>query len=336
MCALIDKKYGPGIVSKLTDEAVVQKDIAIPSGSMALDTALGIGGYGKGRIIEIIGPESSGKTTLCLHAIASVQEQGGTAVFIDAEHSLDPFYAQQLGVNLDQMYVVQPDYGEQALDIADFFVQSGEVDIIIVDSVAALVPKAELEGEMSDSSIGVQARLMSKAMRKLTGPCKKTNTAIIFTNQIRHKIGVMFGSPEVGSGGNALKFYASQRLDIRRTGEVKDGDVVIGHTTKVKVIKNKMSPPKKIAEFTISFGIGINRMADLIDVAVEDKIVNRSGAWYSYGDTRIGQGKANAMSFLATESSIRHQIEKRVLESRGFYDDPEDANEDSGTETVSA
>ena len=290
----------------------------IPTGSISLDLALGIGGYPRGRIVEVYGPEASGKTTLTLHAIAECQRQGGVAAFIDAEHALDPIYARKLGVNVDELLVSQPDHGEQALEIADTLVRSGAVDIIVVDSVAALVPKAEIEGEMGDSHVGLQARLMSQALRKLTGTVQKSNTSLFFINQIRMKIGVMFGSPETTTGGNALKFYCSQRLDIRRIGTIKVGDKAIGNRVRVKIVKNKLAPPFQLCEFDILFGQGISRTGDVLDLGVEDNIVDKSGAWYSYGDTRLGQGRDNARNFLEENPELLQEIETKILALHGL------------------
>ena len=286
----IEKQYGKNTIMRLGDESAKVKVDVVPTGSLGLDIALGIGGLPKGRIVEIYGPESSGKTTLTLQAIAQCQKQGGTCAFIDAEHALDPVYAQKLGVDVDALLVTQPDNGEQALEIADMLVRSGAVDLIVVDSVAALTPKAEIEGEMGDSHMGLQARLMSQALRKITGNAKRSNCMVIFINQIRMKIGVMFGSPETTTGGNALKFYASVRLDIRRIGSVKDGDSIIGNETRVKVIKNKLAPPFKETKFDILYGVGANFLGELIDIGVEMDLVKKSGAWYSYQDSKIGQG----------------------------------------------
>ncbi|MCB9601391.1 MAG: recombinase RecA [Sandaracinus sp.] len=313
----IEKAYGKGSIMRLGDQTQVEVPI-IPTGSISLDLALGIGGYAKGRIVEIYGPESSGKTTLTLHAIAECQRQGGVAAFIDAEHALDPSYARKLGVNVDELLVSQPDHGEQALEIADTLVRSGAVDIIVVDSVAALVPKAEIEGEMGDSHVGLQARLMSQALRKLTGTVQKSNTTLFFINQIRMKIGVMFGSPETTTGGNALKFYASQRLDIRRIGTIKVGDKPIGNRVKVKVVKNKLAPPFQTCEFDVMFGQGISRAGDVLDLAVEANLVEKSGAWYSYGSTRLGQGRDNTKQFLEENSAILAEIEGKLLEKHGL------------------
>ena len=310
----IERQFGTGTVMRM-GEKTTEKIPSISTGSMGLDIALGIGGLPKGRIVEIYGPESSGKTTLTLEVIAQCQKQGGTAAFIDAEHALDPVYAQKLGVNVDDLLVSQPDTGEQALEISDIMVASGAVDVLVIDSVAALVPKAEIDGEMGDHHVGLQARLMSQALRKITGNVKKSNTLVIFINQIRHKIGVMFGSPETTAGGNALKFYSSCRLDIRRIGTVKDGDEVVGNETRVKVVKNKVSPPFRQAEFQILYGKGINRMGELIDLGVDNEVIGKSGAWFSYEGEKIGQGKANSIDFLQQNPKLLEKIEKQVLES---------------------
>ncbi len=308
----IEKQFGKGSVMRMGDGTSIRDVEAISTGSIGLDVALGIGGLPKGRVVEVYGPESSGKTTLTLQVVAEAQKVGGTAAFIDAEHALDPVYAEKLGVNVDELLVSQPDTGEQALEITDMLVRSGGVDIIVVDSVAALTPKAEIEGEMGDSHMGLQARLMSQALRKLTGNIKRSNVMVIFINQIRMKIGVMFGSPETTTGGNALKFYSSVRLDIRRIGAIKKGDEVVGNQTRVKVVKNKVSPPFKQAEFEILYGKGISRLGELIDLGVQNDIVNKAGSWYSYGDNRIGQGKDNAQEFLREHPEIADEIEKRV------------------------
>ncbi|MDG2289172.1 MAG: recombinase RecA [Woeseiaceae bacterium] len=308
----IEKQFGKGSVMRMGDGTSIRDIEAISTGSIGLDVALGIGGLPKGRVVEIYGPESSGKTTLTLQVIAEAQKVGGTAAFIDAEHALDPSYAEKLGVNVDELLVSQPDTGEQALEITDMLVRSSAVDIIVIDSVAALTPKAEIEGEMGDSHMGLQARLMSQALRKLTGNIKRSNVMVIFINQIRMKIGVMFGSPETTTGGNALKFYASVRLDIRRIGAIKKGDEVVGNQTRVKVVKNKVSPPFKQAEFEILYGKGISRLGELIDLGVQNDIVNKAGSWYSYGDDRIGQGKDNASEFLKEHPDMADEIEKRV------------------------
>ena len=307
----IDRQFGKGAIMRMGD----QKQEAIPAistGSLQLDIALGIGGLPKGRVIEIFGPESSGKTTLTLSVIAQAQKQGATCAFVDAEHALDPQYAGKLGVNVDDLYVSQPDTGEQALEITDMLVRSGAVDVIVVDSVAALVPKAEIEGEMGDSHVGLQARLMSQALRKLTGSIKQTNCMVIFINQIRMKIGVMFGNPETTTGGNALKFYSSVRLDIRRTGAVKQGDEVIGNETRVKVVKNKVSPPFRQAEFQILYGQGIYHMGEVIDLGVKQKLIDKSGAWYAYKGSKIGQGKANAAQYLSDNPEVAAEIEAQI------------------------
>ena len=311
--AQIEKQYGKNTVMRLGDNTI-QAVESVSTGSLSIDIALGIGGLPKGRIVEIYGPESSGKTTLTLQAIAQCQKSGGTCAFIDAEHALDPEYAKKLGVDLDNLLVSQPDHGEQALEIADMLVRSGAVDLIVVDSVAALTPKAEIEGEMGDSHMGLQARLMSQALRKITGNAKRSNCMVIFINQIRMKIGVMFGSPETTTGGNALKFYASVRLDIRRIGQIKDGDQIIGNDTKVKVVKNKMAPPFKEASFQIIYGEGINYYAELIDLAVSCNIVNKSGAWYSYGGNKIGQGKNNTANYLKENPDLVKDLDKQVRE----------------------
>ena len=307
----IERQFGKGTVMRMGD----QEALSIPSistGSLGLDIALGIGGLPKGRIVEIYGPESSGKTTLTLQVIAECQKQGGTAAFIDAEHALDPVYAEKLGVNIDDLMVSQPDTGEQALEVTDMLVRSGAIDVLIVDSVAALTPKAEIEGEMGDHHVGLQARLMSQALRKLTSNIKQSNTLVIFINQIRMKIGVMFGNPETTTGGNALKFYSSVRLDIRRTGAVKEGDEVVGNETRVKVVKNKVSPPFKQAEFQILYGKGIYHMGEVIDLGVKQGLVDKSGAWYAYQGNKIGQGKANAARFLEENPQIAEAIESQV------------------------
>ena len=310
----IERQFGKGSVMRMGDAGAARDIAATSTGSLTLDVALGIGGLPKGRVIEIYGPESSGKTTLTLHAVAEVQKAGGTAAFIDAEHALDPSYAAKLGVNVDDLLVSQPDTGEQALEIADMLVRSGAVDIVIVDSVAALVPKAEIEGEMGDSHVGLQARLMSQALRKLTGNIKRSNTMVIFINQIRMKIGVMFGSPETTTGGNALKFYSSVRLDIRRIGAIKKGEEVIGNQTRVKVVKNKMAPPFRKAEFEILYNEGISRLGELIDLGVEHNIIDKAGSWYSYGSDRIGQGKENTRQFLKENPDMADEIDTKLRE----------------------
>ncbi|MET1255166.1 recombinase RecA [Aliikangiella maris] len=309
----IERQFGKGSVMRL-GEAQAQKIGTISSGSLGLDIALGIGGFPKGRVIEIYGPESSGKTTLTLQAIAECQKQGGTAAFVDAEHALDPIYAEALGVNLNELLVSQPDTGEQALEICDMLVRSGGVDLVIIDSVAALTPKAEIEGDMGDSHMGLQARLMSQALRKLTANIKKTNCTVIFINQIRMKIGVMFGSPETTTGGNALKFYASVRLDIRRIGAVKQGEEIIGNETRVKVVKNKVAPPFKQTEFQILYGQGTSRLGEIIDIGVQQNIIDKAGAWYSYNGDRIGQGKAKVTDYLIENPEIAEEIERIIRE----------------------
>jgi recombination protein RecA len=320
--ASIEKEYGKGSIMRLKDGASLAENIqVVPTGSIGLDIALGIGGYPKGRIIEIYGPESSGKTTLTLHAIASAQRAGGVAAFIDAEHALDPAYARKLGVKTDELLVSQPDYGEQALEIADMLVRSGAVDIIVIDSVAALVPKAEIEGDMGDSHVGTQARLMSQALRKLTGTVARSNCLLVFINQIRMKIGVMFGSPETTTGGNALKFYASVRLDIRRIGAIKEAAAaanakepsVVGNRTRVKVVKNKMAPPFREVEFDILYGQGISRAGDIVDLATDLNLVEKSGAWFSFGGERIGQGRENAKTYLEQHPAIMDKLEQMIL-----------------------
>jgi recombination protein RecA len=308
----IEKQFGKGSVMRMGDGGVVRDVEVISTGSLALDIALGIGGLPRGRVVEIYGPESSGKTTLTLQVIAEAQRKGGTCAFVDAEHALDPGYAQKLGVNVDDLLVSQPDTGEQALEITDMLVRSGAVDVVVVDSVAALTPKAEIEGEMGDSHMGLQARLMSQALRKLTANIKRSNTMVIFINQIRMKIGVMFGSPETTTGGNALKFYSSVRLDIRRIGSIKVGDEVIGNETRVKVVKNKMAPPFKQAEFEIRYGSGISRQSEILDLGVKLDLVEKSGAWYSYNGDRIGQGKDNARQFLVDNPEMAADIEAKV------------------------
>ena len=311
----IEKQFGKGSVMRMGDSQASRDIEAISSGSIGLDVALGIGGLPKGRVVEIYGPESSGKTTLTLQVIAEAQKLGGTAAFVDAEHALDPGYAEKLGVNVDELLVSQPDTGEQALEITDMLVRSGAVDIVVVDSVAALTPKAEIEGEMGDSHMGLQARLMSQALRKLTGNIKRSNTMVVFINQIRMKIGVMFGSPETTTGGNALKFYSSVRLDIRRIGAIKKGDEVIGNQTRVKVVKNKVSPPFKQAEFEILYGQGISRLGEVIDLGVQHGIVDKAGSWYSYGDDRIGQGKENVREYLRSHPEMAEEIEGKIRET---------------------
>ena len=310
----IERQFGSGTVMRMGEKRH-EKVPAIPTGSLGLDIALGIGGLPKGRIVEIYGPESSGKTTLTLEVIAQCQKMGGTAAFIDAEHALDPIYAEKLGVNVDELLVSQPDTGEQALEVADIMVASGGIDILVIDSVAALVPKAEIEGEMGDHHVGLQARLMSQALRKITGNVQKSDTLVIFINQIRHKIGVMFGSPETTAGGNALKFYSSVRMDIRRIGTVKDGDEAVGNETRVKVVKNKVSPPFKQAEFQILYNKGINRLGEIIDKGADLDIIEKAGAWYSYNGEKIGQGKANSIEFLEQNPKLLKTIEKQVIDA---------------------
>ena len=313
----IEKQFGKGSIMRLGDSEVVRDIDVVSTGSLGLDIALGVGGLPRGRVIEIYGPESSGKTTLTLQVIAEMQKLNGTAAFIDAEHALDPQYAQKLGVNVQDLLISQPDTGEQALEITDMLVRSGSIDIIVVDSVAALTPKAEIEGEMGDSHMGLQARLMSQALRKLTANIKRSNTLVIFINQIRMKIGVMFGNPETTTGGNALKFYASVRLDIRRTGSIKKGDEVIGSETRVKVVKNKVAPPFKQAEFDILYGEGISRHGEVIELGVMHKLIDKAGAWYSYQGDRIGQGKDNAREYLKEHPEISQEIEAKIRASVG-------------------
>ena len=305
----IERQFGKGAIMRMGDPSVVRDIEVVSTGSLALDVALGVGGLPRGRVVEIYGPESSGKTTMTLEVVANAQRAGGTAAFIDAEHALDPNYAEKIGVNVDELLVSQPDTGEQALEIADMIVRSGAVDVVVIDSVAALTPKAELEGDMGDSHVGLQARLMSQALRKLTSNIKRSNTLVIFINQIRLKIGVMFGSPETTSGGNALKFYASVRLDIRRIGALKRGDEVVGNETRVKVVKNKVAPPFKKVEFDILYGEGVSREGELIDIGVANDVVNKSGAWYSYNGERIGQGRDNVRQFLKENPDIAKEID---------------------------
>lgn len=309
----LDKTYGKGTVMKLGDKAIADVE-AIPTGSLGLDIALGVNGYPRGRIIEIYGPESSGKTTLTLHAIAEAQKAGGIAAFIDAEHAFDRFYAQKLGVNIDELIISQPDYGEQALEIAENLIRSGAVDIVVVDSVAALTPKSEIEGEMGDSKMGLHARLMSQALRKLTATISKTNCTVFFINQLREKIGVMFGNPETTTGGNALKFYASVRIDIRRSSQIKDGEEVIGNRTKVKIIKNKVAPPFKTAEFDIMYGEGISKVGEILDLAVEFEIVKKSGSWFSYSDTKLGQGRDAVKAIIKDNPELMDELEAKIKE----------------------
>ena len=313
----IERQFGRGSIMKMSDKAVMDVP-AIPTGSLSLDIALGIGGVPRGRIVEIFGPESSGKTTLALHIAAEAQKQGGMVAFIDAEHALDVSYARNLGVDVESLLVSQPDTGEQALDIAEILVRSGAIDALVIDSVAALVPRAEIEGEMGDQHVGLQARLMSQALRKLTGTISKSQTCVVFINQIRMKIGVMFGNPETTTGGNALKFYATQRLDIRRIAQIKEGDQVVGNRTRVKVVKNKIAPPFKEAEFDIVYGKGISKEGDILDLGVSMGIVEKSGAWYSFGDERIGQGRENVKRFLAEHTEIRDKIADLIMEKSGL------------------
>ena len=319
----IEKQFGKGAIMRLGSEALTADVPVISTGSLSLDIATGIGGIPRGRVIEIYGPESSGKTTLALHTIAEAQKKGGLAAFIDAEHALDVVYANKLGVNCDELLVSQPDNGEQALEIAEILVRSGAMDVVVVDSVAALVPRAEIEGEMGDSHMGLQARLMSQALRKLTGTISKTHTSLIFINQIRMKIGVMFGNPETTTGGNALKFYASLRLDIRKLAAIKDGQEIIGNRTRVKVVKNKIAPPFKEAEFDIIYGEGISRVGDVLDLGVAHDIVEKSGAWYSYAGDRIGQGRENAKVYLKEHPSTLEEIELKVKQTYGLIKEPE-------------
>ena len=315
--AQIDKSFGKGSVMRLGDESRPPVSV-IPTGSVALDVALGVGGLPRGRIVEVYGPESSGKTTVALHAVASAQRAGGNAAFIDAEHALDPVYAKALGVDIDNLLVSQPDTGEQALEITDMLVRSGGLDIIVIDSVAALVPKAEIEGEMGDSHVGLQARLMSQALRKITGALSSTGTTAIYINQLREKIGVFFGNPETTTGGKALKFYASVRLDVRRIGGLKDGDQPVGNRTRVKVVKNKMAPPFKQAEFDILYGQGISREGSLLDLGVDNGVVRKSGAWFTYGEDQLGQGKENARNFLKDNPQLAAEIEEKILAALGI------------------
>ena len=323
----LDKTYGKGAVMKLGD-APVEKVEVIPTGSLTLDMALGVQGYPKGRVVEIYGPESSGKTTLAIHAIAEVQKQGGIAAFIDAEHAFDQFYAENLGVDVANLLISQPDNGEQALEIADNLIRSGAIDLIVVDSVAALTPRAEIEGEMGDSQMGLQARLMSKALRKLTASINKAGCCCIFINQLREKIGVMFGNPETTTGGNALKFYSSIRIDIRRSTQLKDGDQIKGNRVKVKVVKNKVAPPFREAEFDIMFGQGISREGSLLDVAVEHGIARKAGAWFTYDEVQLGQGKENSKNYLRENPDLALQLENDVYKAVGMVDIEETANED--------
>ncbi|WP_456386240.1 recombinase RecA [Profundibacter sp.] len=322
--AQIERQFGKGSIMKLGQEGAVQEIEATSTGSLGLDIALGIGGIPKGRVIEIYGPESSGKTTLTLHCVAEAQKTGGVCAFIDAEHALDPLYAKNLGVNTDELLISQPDTGEQALEITDTLVRSGAVSMIVIDSVAALTPKSELEGDMGDASVGVHARLMSQAMRKLTSSIARSGCTVIFINQIRMKIGVMFGSPETTTGGNALKFYSSVRLDIRRIGALKDRDEIVGNATRVKVVKNKVAPPFKQVEFDIMYGEGISKMGELLDLGVKAGIVDKAGSWFSYGDERIGQGRENAKTYLKENNRIAYEIEDKIRAAHGLeFDMPE-------------
>ena len=331
--AQIERQFGKGSIMRLGRDGAVQEIESTSTGSLGLDIALGIGGLPKGRIIEIYGPESSGKTTLTLHCVAEEQKKGGVCAFVDAEHALDPLYARKLGVNLDELLISQPDTGEQALEITDTLVRSGAVSMVVVDSVAALTPKAELEGDMGDATVGAQARLMSQAMRKLTASISRSNCMVIFINQIRMKIGVMFGSPETTSGGNALKFYASVRLDIRRIGSITDRDEVVGNATRVKVVKNKVAPPFKQVEFDIMYGEGISKMGELLDLGVKAGVVEKSGSWYSYGDERIGQGRANAKTYLRTNTRTALEIEDKIRAAHGLdFDMPPETDGDAVVE----
>lgn len=309
----LDKTYGKGTVMKLGDAAVEEVD-AIPSGSLGIDLALGVNGYPRGRIIEIYGPESSGKTTLTLHAIAEAQKAGGLAAFIDAEHAFDRFYAQKLGVDIDNLIISQPDNGEQALEIAENLIRSGAIDLVVIDSVAALTPKSEIEGEMGDSKMGLHARLMSQALRKLTATINKTNCTVFFINQLREKIGVMFGNPETTTGGNALKFYASVRIDIRKSTQIKDGETVLGNRTKVKIVKNKVAPPFRTAEFDIMYGEGISKTGEVLDLAVEFEIIKKSGSWFSYGDTKLGQGRDAVKALIKDNPELMDELEQKIKE----------------------
>ncbi|MFC6207422.1 recombinase RecA [Levilactobacillus tongjiangensis] len=322
----IEKDFGKGSIMRLGDNANMEVE-TVPSGSLALDVALGVGGYPRGRIVEIYGPESSGKTTVALHAVAEVQKQGGTAAYIDAENALDPAYATALGVNIDDLLLSQPDTGEQGLQIADALISSGAVDILVVDSVAALVPRAEIEGEMGDAHVGLQARLMSQALRKLSGSINKTKTIALFINQIREKVGVMFGNPETTPGGRALKFYATVRLEVRRAEQIKDGTDVIGNRTRIKVVKNKVASPFKRAEVDIMYGHGISQTGELIDMAVEKDIIDKSGSWYSYGEDRIGQGRENAKQYMADHPDMMAEVNKRVRAAYGVGDPADDAKD---------
>lgn len=329
--AKIEKDFGKGTIMRLGDEQIEKVDV-IPSGSIMLDAALGVGGYPRGRIVEIFGPESSGKTTLALHAIAETQKSGGIAAFIDAEHAFDRFYAEKLGVDIDELLVSQPDNGEQALDIADQLIRSAAVDLVVIDSVAALTPKAEIEGVMGENKVGLQARLMSQALRKLTSVISKTKTTCIFINQLREKIGVMYGNPETTTGGNALKFYASVRLDIRKAEALKNGDKLYGNKVRVKIVKNKVAPPFRVCKFDIIFGEGISRIGEIIDVAIDNNIIRKSGSWFSYGDTKIGQGRDSVISLLKDNAEFRQEIEDKVVEFLKGNPSVEDGNDGSGDE----
>ncbi|WP_100330977.1 recombinase RecA [Bacillus xiapuensis] len=329
----IEKQFGKGSIMKL-GEQTDRKISTVPSGSLALDAALGVGGYPRGRIIEIYGPESSGKTTVALHAIAEVQASGGQAAFIDAEHALDPVYAQKLGVNIDELLLSQPDTGEQALEIAEALVRSGAIDILVIDSVAALVPKAEIEGEMGDSHVGLQARLMSQALRKLSGAINKSKTIAIFINQIREKVGIMFGNPETTPGGRALKFYSSVRLEVRRAEALKQGNEMVGNKTKIKVVKNKVAPPFRVAEVDIMYGEGISREGEIIDLASNEDIIQKSGAWYSYNDERLGQGRENAKQFLKENPDIRYEIMMKIRQHYGLDQEMAEPSEEDVPEEL--
>ena len=330
--AQIEKQFGKGSVMKLGEQGANMNVEAVPTGSLSLDVALGVGGVPKGRIIEVYGPESSGKTTVALHMVAEVQKRGGIAGFIDAEHALDPVYAKNIGVDIDNLYISQPDNGEQALEITETMVRSGAVDIVIVDSVAALVPRAEIDGEMGDSHVGLQARLMSQALRKLTAVISKSNCIVIFINQLREKVGVMFGNPETTTGGRALKFYSSVRLDVRRIEALKMAGEIIGNRTRIKIVKNKVAPPFKEAEFDIMFGKGISKEGDLLDLAANIDVINKSGAWYAYNGEKIGQGRENAKQFLAENTTIREEIEQKVRQFYGFG--AEEAGADAAEEAT--
>jgi recombination protein RecA len=330
----IERQFGKGSIMRLGSEGAVRHVKAIPSGSLGLDIAIGVGGNPQGRIAEIFGPESSGKTTMCLHAIAEAQKGGGMAAFIDAEHALDVHYAKKLGVKTDELLVSQPDSGEQALEIAEILVRSGAINIVVIDSVAALVPKAEIEGEMGDVHMGLQARLMSQALRKLTAAIARSNTAVVFTNQIRQKIGIMFGNPETTTGGNALKFYASLRLDIRRIAQIKEGDEVMGSRTRVKVVKNKLAPPFRQVEFDIMYNEGISTSGEVLDMGVDHGLIEKSGAWYSYGDERIGQGRENAKRFLMENQDIMNELRRKILEKMGIASAEQEAEDQGAKESA--